>query len=89
MRTLHKFMLDTFTLPGVIAIGLLAGGSLLFFWFLWAIEQAHADNIVPRAISAAQHERCMSMPRGSQEMEENRHGCFKALYEGRWISITR
>lgn len=80
-----KILRDSFTAPGLIAIGLLIGGALLFAWFVWAIEQAHADKPLARAISALEHDRCATMPRGSQEMEDSRHGCFKQLYQGRWF----
>ena len=79
-----KMLRDRFTAPGLICIGLLIGGTLLFAWFLWAIEQARAEDIPVRAVTAAQHEVCANMPRGSQEMEEERYGCFKRLYEGWW-----
>lgn len=82
-----KSLSEWFTAPGLIAIGLLIGGSLLFFWFLFAIEQARAEP--PRAISAAQHQVCDDMPRGSQEMEDGRIKCFKDLYAQGRIKISR
>ncbi len=81
-----KWLRNTFTAPGLIAIGLLIGGTLIFFWFLWAIEQTR-DNYV-RAVSQVQHEACAEMPRGSQEMEDRRYGCFKRLYTGSRIRFN-
>ena len=87
---MKNFLRETFTAPGLVAIGLLIGGGMLFLWFLWAIEQAQADEVPVRAVTAAQHDRCMNLPRGSQEMEEERYGCFKKLYrQGRWSRTDR
>ena len=83
-----RWLRDTFTAPGLIAIGLLLGGGALFFWFLWAIEQARAEDIPVRALTAAQHQVCADMPRGSQEMEDGRRQCFERLYRGR-VKINR
>jgi hypothetical protein len=78
-----KSLSDVFTVPGLIAIGLLLGGTAIFFWFLFAIEQARAEP--PRAISAEMHEACANMPRGNQEMENGRKQCFSELYgQGRY-----
>lgn len=77
MKMLSKY----FTPWGVIIIAVLA----TVVWFVWAVEQAYADDIPVRAITAAQHSSCADMPRGSQEMEEERHECFRKLYgQGRW-----
>lgn len=72
--------LSMFTAPGLIAIGLLIGGAAIFFWFLWAIEQANAEEEPIRAISVEMHAVCADMPNGSQEMEDRKHDCFKELY---------
>lgn len=72
--------LSIFTAPGLIAVGLLIGGAAIFFWFLWAIQQANAAEIPVRTISVEMHSSCADMPRGSQEMEDRRYGCFKELY---------
>lgn len=66
-----------FVLAGCVLIGL----ALLLAWFMWAISQAHADTIEPRAISAADHRRCADMPRGNQQMEMERQECFNELYQ--------
>lgn len=59
---------------------------------IWFIYMAWASTIDParvqvRAITAAEHEFCAALPRGSQEMEERRHGCFKELYTNRWTKV--
>ena len=59
-----------FTAPGLAALGVLIGGTLIFLWILWAIEQARANQVVVRAITPAEHCACAAMPRGNQEMEE-------------------
>lgn len=86
MKTLHKIR-EAFTLPGLIAIGLLAGGTLLFLWFLFVVEQAQADE--PRAVTAADHCACMTLPRGNQEMENERQKCFTKLYGTGRFKIDR
>lgn len=77
---LIKLLFNNFTGPGTIAIGLLLGGAALFTWFLWAIEQASADDMPIRAVTAAMHAKCADLPRGSQEMEDRRYECFNRLY---------
>lgn len=73
-----KKLYEVFTPFGLAAIGFLIGGALLFFWFLWAISQANEERAV-RAISRAEWCECAALPRGSQEMEDRRYGCFKEL----------
>lgn len=58
----------------------------------WIIYMAWASTIDPdrvqvRAITAAEHGLCAAMPRGSQEMEEERHDCFKELYTKSWTRV--
>jgi hypothetical protein len=58
----------------------------------WIIYMAWASTVDParvqvRAISAAEHAACAALPRGSQEMEERRHGCFKELYTESWTKV--
>ena len=80
---------ESFTLPGLIALGLLAGGTILFLWFLFVVEQAQATQASTRAITAADHCACMLMPRGSQEMENERQHCFTGLYGRGRFKIDR
>jgi hypothetical protein len=61
----------------------------LVTWFLWCIEQARADDIPVRAITAAQHQLCADMPRGNQEMENGRKECYEKLYIGQWRKADR
>ena len=89
MKTLLRGVVDSFTAPGLIIIGLLIGGTALFAWFLFAIEAAHAEDMPIRAVTAMQHEACMNMPRGSQEMEDGRQQCFEQLYAHRRVKISR
>jgi hypothetical protein len=84
-----KSLSDVFTVPGLIAIGLLLGGTAIFFWFLFAIDQARAEEVPIRAVTAAQHEACAMMPRGSQEMENGRIKCFNKLYAQGRFKISR
>lgn len=87
MKEIVRWLSNTFTLWGIAAIGLLVGGTLLFLWFLWVIEQARDNRLTVRAITDEQHQVCADMPRGSQAMESARHGCFKDLYSGTWTRI--
>ena len=73
----------------IMVVTIILGLTAVVVWFLWAIEQSHAEDIPTRAITAAGHAGCADMPRGSQEMEESRHECFKQLYAGRWVSTDR
>lgn len=74
-------MTSKFTIFGVTVIITLV---LITAWFYWAIEKAYGDDIKPRAITAQMHQVCADMPRGNQEMEEERHECFKKLYKTPW-----
>jgi len=74
-----------FTVALTIIITLVA----VVTWIFWCIEQARADDIPIRAITAAQHQVCANMPRGNQEMENGRKQCFEQLYEGRWSRVNR
>lgn len=65
----------------VAALTIITGLVVVVVWIFWAIEQAQADNIEPRAISAAEHRRCADMPRGNQQMEMERQECFNELYK--------
>lgn len=65
----------------VTALTIITGLVVVVVWIFWAIEQAQADDIEPRAISAAQHSRCADMPRGNQQMEMERQECFNELYQ--------
>lgn len=58
---------------------------------VWIIYMAWASTVDPqmtrvRAISAAEHAACADLPRGSQEMEDRRHDCFKELYTPSWTT---
>lgn len=58
----------------------------------WIIYMAWASTVDPeraqvRAITAAEHAACADLPRGSQEMEERRHDCFKTLYTPPWTRV--
>ena len=75
-----------FTAPGLFVIATLLLGVALFFGLLKAIE-LNAASVRVRAITAAEHAQCAEMPRGSQEMEEERHDCFKQLYRGSWEQV--
>jgi nitrogen fixation-related uncharacterized protein len=66
-----------------IAVTIIASLVAVTWWFFWAIDQAQANDINLRALSAAQHNRCAAMPRGNQVTENARRACFDNLYDGR------
>ena len=70
-------------------LSLLIGGTAIFLWFLWAIDQAREEEEPIRAISAAMHDACASLPHGNQEMENERRKCFKQLYAQGKFRIDR
>lgn len=75
--------------PVLLMIWSMIGGVLALA--AWIIYMVWASTINPertqvRAISAAEHAACADLPRGSQEMEERRHDCFKELYTPRWTT---
>jgi nitrogen fixation-related uncharacterized protein len=73
----------------MIVLVLIGGAVAITLWFFWAIQQAQADDMPIRAVTAAQHAGCANMPRGSQEMENGRKQCFSELYgQGRY-RLTR
>ena len=68
-----------FTVVLPIIIGLIA----VVTWLGWVTSQAHAEP--PRAISAAMHDVCKDLPRGSPLVENGREQCFDKLYgQGRF-----
>jgi len=73
----------------VAVITIIAALVCIVGWFFWAIEQARADQVPVRAVTAEMHEACASMPRGNQEMENGRIKCFKQLYGAGRVKINR
>jgi uncharacterized membrane protein YccF (DUF307 family) len=71
--------------PYLIVILSLAGIILaLAIWLIYLIHASTINNVPVRAISAAEHAACATLPRGSQEMEDRRYDCFKTLYTPPW-----
>lgn len=66
-----------------ITLTVLAALVTIVLWIFWAIEQAQTEDIPARALTAAQHNRCATMPRGNQVTENARRACFDNLYNGR------
>ena len=69
----------------LILLGVI-GIAIWFIYMAWA-STIDPDRVQVRAITAAEHAACADLPRGSQEMEERRHGCFKELYTDRWTKV--
>lgn len=69
-------------------IAILTGVLALAVWIVYVVWASTVDpqRMRIRAISAAEHAACADLPRGSQEMEDRRHDCFKELYTRSWTT---